>query len=275
MSRVQGSVRDASGDRRGWNLMAVGAFLGVAIWAYALAPMEPASAMGATTGGTSGGTTGSSPGYLVTLGEDTGECWSTGAGPGYPRYYANGDTELNTNSHVVTIDSGGTESNPMPNADWGEADCAEEGSGFTASFAWQEGSGGTLPPDVLIVKVEVTATAIGTSPDVACDMPADYDFGAESAECVGVEWYVIENPGTTPDSITVTPTAYGAISEEYSGELESAQATLDYTVTCYNVRVTYEGVLDANTTSPKAMIGHAIRATVNLDGLSNAGATFD
>lgn len=40
MGSIQGSVRAAAAERRGWTMLAVGAFVSIAIWAYAFTPTE-------------------------------------------------------------------------------------------------------------------------------------------------------------------------------------------------------------------------------------------
>ncbi len=248
--------------------MAFGAFVAVAMTLWILSPSEATAGLTTTT--TTGGTTGS-PGYTVSWTSTDGECESRGAGPGYSVEYPTTGTGLNTSTRGVYIQSGGMEG---PFVGWGEADCDEDGT-FTATLTWNGGSNNLPPPGVLVVKEEVEAARSGDGGSVDCVMEgADYDGeGLYYEWCGGVRYHVIEDPGPTPDPISLSPSAYGIMDEESA--LLSAEAWLDYTITCYNVRVTYDGVLDATTANPKAMIGQAIEATVDLGGLSNSGATFN
>jgi hypothetical protein len=151
---------------------------------------------------------------------------------------------------------------------------------------WEYDGTNIGPPEVLIVREAVEADAIGDYGSqytaVDCDMDnleatqleeENNTSGSNWKNCTGYRWRVIENPGENPGSISASPSAWAEMPQYSENAMMGAYATLNYEVICYNVRINYTGVLDAET-APKAMIGHAIRANVDLDGLSNSGAGF-
>ena len=206
MSSVQGSAR-VNSDRRGWNLMALGAFISVAIWAYAFSPLEPASAMGATTGGTTGGTTGANPGYVITWENTDGACVSTGPGgtPSQPWPYPTTGSSVSSASYSFGQGFGGSNTNP-PSVGPGKVDCSGT---ITATFTWDGDGPGIPAPSVVVLHEYSAAYAGGDDFDADVDIPIIGVSEDEYSILVEGERYVaIEHPGDSFQR-SVQPWAWG------------------------------------------------------------------
>lgn len=100
------------------------------------------------------------------------------------------------------------------------------------------------------------------------------DCGMESCTPSSSQWYgsssgydlnPMENPGLTFD-LEISPSASASLDEDSESDLTEADAEVSYTVKTYPVWIELDGVLDPGS-SPKALIGHAIKATVKTSDL--------
>lgn len=206
------------------------------------------------------------PRYVVTWTESNGTDETTG--PISP-----GSQTRNWNTSVTgsPYSSGSSSGGNFGGADtWGT--CKTSGT-MKATFTWDDDGTGLPPPQVVVVKEVASASRSGVSGAVDCGLsPAtemtDDNFLMKSA----TKYSVIQNPGASFTK-QITVSAEGVLPENSGQPLLAATANASYEVTIYPVRILLQGVKNQYS-SPKALIGQKIVATLETDLPMDGGESF-